>query len=220
MNIAKKIMLGYGALLFVVFIHLTYSLPSLDQMNQINEAVTRKVNNPIIEAADRLADNLLNQDLYAHRLAILKDRDSFKLLQLKIKDFDQLVAEIGAINSPFAAAQELAAKGAAFRSVLERSYGSRKSALALLPAQKNSIAKDLEEVIALARRVSFEVRHDQSVKSELSSKIGREAYHVLLFYGIRVGLCGHGHYVPFCPLHFTGCRTTQIVDAADRREQV
>jgi len=191
MNIAKKIMLGYGALLFVVFIHLTYSLSSFDQMDQINEAIT-KVNNPIIEVADRLADNLLSQDLYAHRLAILKDRDSFKLLQLKIKDFDQLVAEIGAINSPFAAAKELAAKGAAFRSVLERSYGSRKSALALLPAQKNSIEKDLEEVIDLARRVSFEVRHDQSVKSELSSKIGREAYHVLLFYGIGSVLVAMG----------------------------
>ena len=111
MNIAKKIMLGYGALLVVVFVHLTYSLSSLDQMDQINEAIT-KVNSPIIEVADRLADNLLSQDLYAHRLAILKDRDSFKLLQLKMKDFVQLTKEIGAVNSPFASVQELVAKGA------------------------------------------------------------------------------------------------------------
>ena len=121
MNIAKKIMLGYGALLVVIFIHLTYSLSSLDQMAQVNEAIT-KVDNPIIEVADRLADNMISQDLYAHRLAILKDRNSFELLQLKIKGFDQLVDEIRAINSPFGAVNELAGKVAAFRSVLDTSY--------------------------------------------------------------------------------------------------
>jgi GGDEF domain-containing protein len=183
MNIAKKIMLGYGALLVVVFMHLIYSLSSLEQMDRINEAITR-VNNPIIEGADRLAETLLGQDLYAHRLAILKDKDSFELLQFKIKDFDQLVDEIGSINSPFAAVKELVAKGTAFRAVLDRSYGSMESALALSPEQKHSIEKELEEVIDVSRRVSFEVRHDQNVKSELSSKIGHSAYRVLLVVGV------------------------------------
>ena len=183
MNIVKKIMLGYGALLVVVFIHLTYSLSSLDQMDQINEAIT-KVNSPIIEAADRLADNLLSQDLYAHRLAILKDRDSFKLLQLKMKDFAQLIKEIGGANSPLSSVHELVAKGAAFREMQEKTYGSMESALALSPKQKDSIEKELEHVIDLSRRVSFEVRSDQSVKAALSATIGREAYHVLLVYGV------------------------------------
>ncbi len=183
MNIAKKIMLGYGALLVVIFVHLTYSFSSLDQMDQINEAIT-KVNNPIIEVADRLADNLISQDLYAHRLAILKDRKSFELLQLKIKGFAPLVDEIGAINSPFAAVKELAEKVAAFRSVLDTSYGSMASALALSPKEKNSIEKEVEEVIHLSRQVSFEVRHDQSLKAGLSTTIGRQAYRVLLVYGV------------------------------------
>lgn len=176
-------MLGYGALLVVIFVHLTYSFSSLDQMDQINEAIT-KVNNPIIEVADRLADNLISQDLYAHRLAILKDRNSFELLQLKIKGFAPLVDEIGAINSPFAAVKELAEKVAAFRSVLDTSYGSMASALALSPKQKNSIEKQVEEVIHLSRQVSFEVRHDQSLKAGLSTTIGRQAYRVLLVYGV------------------------------------
>ena len=183
MNISKKIMLGYGALLIVVFVHLTYSLSSLDKMDQINEAIT-KVNSPIIEAADRLADNLLSQDLYAHRLAILKDRDSFELLQLKMKDFVQLTKELRAVNSPFASVQELLARGNAFRVIQDGSYGSMKSALALSPEQKNYIEKELEEVIYLSRRASFEVRHDQNLKAGLSATIGREAYHVLLVYGI------------------------------------
>jgi diguanylate cyclase (GGDEF)-like protein len=183
MNIAKKIMLGYGALLVVILVHLTYSFSSLDQMDQINEAIT-KVNNPIIEVADRLADNLISQDLYAHRLAILKDRNSFELLQLKIKGFAPLVGEIGAINSPFTAVKELAEKVAAFRSVLDTSYGSMASALALSPKQKNSIEKEVEEVIHLSRQVSFEVRHDQSLKAGLSTTIGRQAYRVLLVYGV------------------------------------
>ena len=176
-------MLGYGALLVVIFVHLTYSFSSLDQMDQINEAIT-KVNNPIIEVADRLADNLISQDLYAHRLAILKDRNSFELLQLKIKGFAPLVDEIGAINSPFAAVKELAEKVAAFRSVLDTSYGSMASALALSPKEKNSIEKEVEEVIHLSRQVSFEVRHDQSLKAGLSTTIGRQAYRVLLVYGV------------------------------------
>lgn len=176
-------MLGYGALLVVIFVHLTYSFSSLDQMDQINEAIT-KVNNPIIEVADRLADNLISQDLYAHRLAILKDRKSFELLQLKIKGFAPLVDEIGAINSPFAAVKELAEKVAAFRSVLDTSYGSMASALALSPKEKNSIEKEVEEVIHLSRQVSFEVRHDQSLKAGLSTTIGRQAYRVLLVYGV------------------------------------
>ena len=183
MNIIKKILLGYGALLVVVFLHLMYSLSSLDQMDQINEAIT-KVDNPIIEASDRLADNLISQDLYAHRLAILKDRNSFELLQLKMKDFAQVIKEIGAVNSPFSSVQELVKRGAAFRVMQETSYGSMASALVLSPEQKNYIEKELEEVIDLSRRVSLEVRHDQNLKAGLSVTIGREAYRVLLVYGI------------------------------------
>jgi hypothetical protein len=52
MTIAKKIILKYGALLAMVFMHLIDSLSCLDQMDRINEAIT-KVTNPIIEGTDR-----------------------------------------------------------------------------------------------------------------------------------------------------------------------
>jgi CHASE3 domain sensor protein len=48
MNIAKKILLGYGLLLILFFIYLVYALSSLDQMDRINAAITR-VNQPLYE---------------------------------------------------------------------------------------------------------------------------------------------------------------------------
>lgn len=182
MNIAKKIMLGYGVLLFVVFVHLLYSLSSLDQMDRINEAITQ-VNNPIVEGADRVAENLIGQDLYARRLAILKDRDSFELLQLKLKEYDHLMEELGRIDNPFAAAKELSAKGAEFRELMVRSYGSMESARMLSPAQKKNIAGMLQELIDISRRASTEARHDQNLKAEMSSMIGHSAYRELLVVG-------------------------------------
>ncbi len=48
MNIAKKILLGYGLLLILFFIYLVYALSSLDQMYRINAAIMR-VNQPLYE---------------------------------------------------------------------------------------------------------------------------------------------------------------------------
>jgi diguanylate cyclase (GGDEF)-like protein len=182
MNIAKKIMLGYGALLLVVFMHLIHSLSSLEEMNRINGSIT-KVNAPTIESAERLAENLLGQDLYARKLGILKDSASFKLLQLKITEFDQLIEQIRSFNSPLASVKELAEKGAAFRDKIAESYGSMESAFALSKEQKKEFEKRLQEVVDLSSRVAVQVRLDQNVKTDLSTNIGRRAYRGLLVVG-------------------------------------
>jgi len=183
MNIAKKIMLGYGVLLTVVFVHIMYSLSILDQMGRINEAVS-KVNNPIIEKADQLSENLFGQELYASRLSILKDKDSFELLHLKIVEFGDLINEIGSVNNPPESLKGLVSKCTALQQELQSLYGSRETAKALTDSQKRSIVERQRELIEVARSVSNNVRFDQKAKAELSVEIGHMAYRELLVVGV------------------------------------
>ncbi|HMK56024.1 MAG TPA: sensor domain-containing diguanylate cyclase [Dissulfurispiraceae bacterium] len=183
MNIAKKIMLGYGVLLIVVFAHLIYSLSILGQMDRINEAISR-VDNPIVVKADQLPENLFGQELYASRLAILKDKDSYELLQLKINEFSQLINEMKSVNNPPDSFRELVSKCTAFLLELQSFYGTMASAAALTDEQRNSIAQRQKELIEMARSISGAVRYDQRSKTELSAEIGRMAYRELLVVGV------------------------------------
>lgn len=184
-------MLGYGVLLLVVFMHIAYSLSSLKEMDRINASIT-KVNTPTIESAERLAENLLGQDLYARRLCILKDSDSFKLLQLKITEFDQLIEQIRSIESSLALVTELTAKGAAFREEFAGLYGSIESACALSNEQRIGVEQNLRQVVDLAGRVAAEARHDQKMKTELSTRIGLRAFRELLLVGTGAVLLAVG----------------------------
>jgi diguanylate cyclase (GGDEF)-like protein len=183
MNIAKKILLGYGFLLILVFIHLVYALSSLDQMHSINAAITR-VNQPLHELTGELAENLLEQEFYSQRLVILKNHKSFELLQMKFGNFDNLLKEIGSIYSPFASVRELSAKCAAFRILLSENYGSLNTALALSRQTIDLVDKKREELIDHAKHLGAEIRRDQNSKIELSEAIGTRAYQVLLIFGI------------------------------------
>jgi diguanylate cyclase (GGDEF)-like protein len=183
MNIAKKILLGYGLLLILFFIYLVYALSSLDQMDRINAAITR-VNQPLYELTGGLAENLLGQEFYSQRLLILKNHESFELLQMRFGDFDNLLKEIDSIKSPFASVQEFYAKCTDFRILLFENYGSLDAALAVSEQKRDLVGEKREELIDLIKRLGAEIRQDQNSKIELSEAIGTRAYRVLSIFGI------------------------------------
>jgi len=183
MNIAKKILLGYGFLLVLVFVHLVYALSSLDQMHNINATIT-KVNQPLHELAGDLAENLLEQEFYSQRLVILKNEESFELLQMKFGDFDNLLKQIGSINSTIGSVRELSEKCAAFRVLLYEHYDSLNAALALSRQKIDLVGEKREELIEHAKYLGIEIRRDQNSRIELGEEIGTKAYRVLLVFGI------------------------------------
>lgn len=184
MTIAKRIMLGYGVLLIVVFFHLLYSLSSLKEMGRINHVIM-KLNTPTIDTAERLVDNLLGQELYARRLGILKDRESFTLLQQKIAEFDQLIREIASIGNPFVLITELVTGAKTYRKALASgAYGSFVSAQRMSGNLDEDLAKQLQGLVDLCSTIAIQVRIDQNAKSRTSETIGRRAYQGLLIVGI------------------------------------
>ena len=183
MNISKKILLGYGLLLIIFFIYLVYALSSLDQMDRINAAITR-FNQPLYELTGGLAENLLGQEFYSQRLLILKNRESFELLQMRFGDFDNLLKEIASIKSPFASVQEFYAKCTAFRILLSENYGSLDAALAVSEQKRDLVGEKRDELIDLIKHLGAEIRQDQNSKIELSEAIGTRAYRALSIFGI------------------------------------
>ncbi len=176
-------MLGYGLLLILVFVHLLYSLSSLDEMERINEAVA-KVDNPLHELARQFIDNLLGQEFYGERVLILKDTDSFDLLQKRNADFDRLLGQIESFGGMFASIRNLSAKGDEFRVLVAKEYGSMESALALTTEEREAIIEKRKELISITEAIRSEVQADQNRKIELSSEIGARAYRVLLVFGV------------------------------------
>jgi diguanylate cyclase (GGDEF)-like protein len=183
MTIAKKIFFGYGLLLILIFFHLLYSLTSFDEMKGINDAVA-KVDNPLHELARQFIDNQLGQEFYSERILILKDKDSFDLLEKRNRDFDSLLKKIEAFSGTFASVRDLSAKGADFRLLISKNYGSMESALALTREQRELISEKRRELINIAETIRAEAQDDQNRRIELSSEIGNRAYWVLLVFGI------------------------------------
>ncbi|HEX9019658.1 MAG TPA: hypothetical protein VF903_00190, partial [Nitrospirota bacterium] len=74
LTIASKMLLGYMTLVALTVIVVSYALVSLQRINNLNTSIV-KVDIVVEEAADKMRDALLGQDMYEKRFLILKSRD-------------------------------------------------------------------------------------------------------------------------------------------------
>lgn len=87
LNIASKMLLGYMTLVVLTVIVVTYALINLQRINTLNRSIV-KVDIIVEEAADKLLDALLGQDMYEKRFLILKSEDMLDLFSNRGNEFD------------------------------------------------------------------------------------------------------------------------------------
>src|SRR3990170_7693903 len=93
LSIAKKMLLGYLPLAVLIILISIFALSNLNRINKINNTILKR-DAPLIEAADKLIDHILAQELYGRRYAILKSQAMLALFWKRSEEFDKLVERI------------------------------------------------------------------------------------------------------------------------------
>ena len=93
LSIAKKMLLGYLPLAVLIILISIFALSNLNRINKINNTILKR-DAPLIEAADKLIDHILAQELYGRRYAILKSQAMLALFWKRSEEFDKLVEHI------------------------------------------------------------------------------------------------------------------------------
>lgn len=180
LNIAKKMLFGYLTLAIVIFLISAFTLSSLDRLNDINSAIIR-TDVPLIDAADRMIDNLLAQELYARRFVILKSPEMLALFWEKSKEFDSQIERIntlpGTKDIPVA---RIISMHSIYNKLLVNGRQYLKDTSSHAARRYDAeVKKNQEELIGLIKNISSAARQDQNKKTILTSRIGTAAFKVI-----------------------------------------
>ncbi len=189
LSIANKMLLGYLTLSVLTVIVVVYALISFQRLNHINKSIVN-VDIPVQEAADKMLDALLAQDMYEKRYLILRSDD---MRDLFIKRGDEFRTLLTSVKNRNVAAVETIEN-------LHREYGDlfaqevqliiknkvRRATLISNGKLKNTLDKLLESI----RVVSVQAKTSQEAKRKRISLIGATAFlttAVLCFISILAG---------------------------------
>ena len=93
LNIAKKMVLGFFPLFILTVIMAIYALASLGRVTRINRSIV-DVDIPLMEAATKMIDSLISQELHGSTYVIVKSRQSIELWEEAVDAFNAQIQEI------------------------------------------------------------------------------------------------------------------------------
>ncbi|MCK5512265.1 MAG: diguanylate cyclase [Thermodesulfovibrionia bacterium] len=179
LNIAKKMLLGYLGLAVLIFLISAFTLSSLDRINDINSGVI-KADVPLIDATEKMIDNLLAQELYAKRYLILKSPEILELFWEKSREFDSQVAKIRTLPGlKKITVDHIAELHAEYNDLFDKGIQQlRDTDFPLVNWYDAKTKKTEEELIGLIKNISLVARQNQKEKTILTSNIGTTAFRV------------------------------------------
>ena len=77
LKIARKLMLGFSVLLFLLVAISVCAMFNLNRLNELNSSILNS-DLPIVNTAEKMIDVIISQELYAQRYLILKTPDVLK----------------------------------------------------------------------------------------------------------------------------------------------
>lgn len=183
-------MLGYLSLSLLLILVSIFALSNLKRLNSINESIL-KTDVPLIDAADKMIDHLLVQELYGRRYAIQKSPDMLMLFRQRSEEFDQIAEQIpllpGKNNFPLDRLTALHNEyNDAFMQGVEH-IGKRSS---LANKHNANIVKKQEALLAFIEKLSSDARNDQKTKAVTTVGIGANAFRItaaLCILGLLLG---------------------------------
>ncbi len=187
LNIAKKLLVGYLSLASLLIIISVFALSSLDRLNILNASILER-DVPLVDATEKMIDNILSQELYANRYAILRSMDMVSLLLEKSAEFDTMISAIksmpdtGNISVDLISDMHDAYNNAIFRGI----EGLRDGETAFSVKDNEAIKTKQDELLSIIKEVAISARMAQYEKTEQTTMIGSTAFRVTAI------LCGIG----------------------------
>jgi len=178
LNIAKKLMIGYLSLAVLIILISIFALSNLRRLNNINESIL-KTDVPVIDATDKMIDNLLAQELYMGRYAILKSSDMLVLFWQRSEEFNQIAEQIlllpGQDKFPI---KELTSLHDQYNYIVMEGIEYIGKGTHIAEVHNSRIKKKQEELIAFIKKISSAAMHDQKIKATITANIGSNAFRI------------------------------------------
>lgn len=188
LTIIQKMLLGYAPLVLLLFLLAVFALLSLNRLNQLNRSIV-EIDVPVVEAADRLRDVLLDQDLYGRRYVILRDAALSEVFWRRSVEFSNLLRTIrGHRRAADPALDEISSLHSRFDKLFTAYFEIPAAGAA--PAQDRALRETLRSLLDGIQERSSAFRADRDRKIFLGAAIGVQAFWVtaaLCALGVVVG---------------------------------
>lgn len=186
LSISGKVLLGYVTLVAIIFLISAYTLSSLERLNSVSGSIMDS-DMPFIETSDKMVDNLLSQELYARRYAIIRSPATLALFQEKSKEFNTLMDQFRSLPQRNRPDNQIISAYTEYHHLLET--------VTEYPEAISSSAAEIrnrqEAIIGLIKGISSRVREEQIEKALAISRIGAAAFRVtaaLCFFGVLLSI--------------------------------
>ena len=177
MTIARKLLLGFLSCGFLTILLALIALLGLQRLNDINHRITNR-DVPLVEAADKMVEALLAQELYGQRALILKSSEMEALFWQRSEEFRKALEVVDGLpdvaalpNGQIAALHE--EYNQLYKTGLEKEENPSSQTF---QNHDQQVREKQEELVQLIKGISGDARDDQSEKSLKALSIGRSAF--------------------------------------------
>ncbi len=177
LSIASKVFVGYGALVVLVLLMALVSLASLERIGRLNRDIL-DADVPLTDAAERMIDIVLDQELYANRAGILHGEEMLSLFRERGAEFIRLLEQARRVpGSGWAPFDRIAALHEEYTlglsTAIARLHGGDADDSA---GADETVRRTQEELISAIKVVASRARRNQYAKTVLTARIGRGAF--------------------------------------------
>jgi GGDEF domain-containing protein len=191
-NLAKKMLLVYLPLSVVIIIISAFALSTLKRLNSINDSII-KTDMPIRDTTNKIIDNVLAEELYGRRYAILKSPEMLELFRERSKEFESLINEFS--NLPDRSGipiDQIASLHKEYNNLFINGFNNlRKPSSSRAKRYNEEIKKTQEELIELIKNTSYKASQNRNRKTLMITEIGNKAFRItalLSIFGIILGV--------------------------------
>lgn len=180
LSIGKKMLVGYLTLIALILIISAIALTSLERLNTLNKSIVNK-DVFLMETADAMIDNLISQELYVRRHAILKSPEILALFWEKSREFEGMIEKISSVpGSKDFSIDKLYALHAEYKNLFLGSIKYVGNPPASFSIGFNERIKNKQkDMIDLIKHISVKARQDQNDKTIATTQIGLKTFKII-----------------------------------------
>jgi GGDEF domain-containing protein len=194
LNIGAKMLLGYLPLVAIILVlSVTYFL-RFEQIMSINETILAQ-DIPAAQAAERMIDTILSQELYANRYLILGSREMLEAFALRGAEFNDSLSLLRMINvSPGLAehAAPLAVLHARYEHFFQEGFEASRSSSGGEVSFKAEVRELQNELIERLKKIVDLARQSQEQRTRRMAAMEHSAFTIMLVLSIMGIIVGAG----------------------------
>jgi GGDEF domain-containing protein len=178
-SISRKLLLGYGVLLVLLVIISAYSLINLNWMKSINTGILNS-DLPVINAAEKMIDLLLEQEFYAKRYQILRKMQNLEYYRERQAEFIAIAEQIGSLTDQRELIiDRIVQLHIQYSEILSKGFKrARPQRTRPVKEYEEKIKLHQEKIITLIRAMAADAISDQKRKAKVITSIGDLAFNI------------------------------------------